>query len=71
MLAPPNSIKNYIDHLAVMKGLSNTRVAFNSTSCVINATTWSSEFRLPISSSLTNLLSFGYKVIDMDLGEIF
>ena len=67
----PSNIKNYIDYFTVMKGLTDVRVVFNGTSCGLNAATWSSNFWLPQSSSMTRLLSFGYKAVDIDLGEMF
>jgi len=71
VVALPSNIKNYIDYFTVMKGLTDVRVVFNGTSCGLNAATWSSNFWLPQSSSMTRLLSFGYKAVDIDLGEMF
>ena len=71
VLDSPANIKNYIDYFTVMKGSTDVRVVFNGTSCGLNAATWSSNFWLPSSSSMTRLLSYGYKVVDIDLGEMF
>ena len=44
---------------------------FNGTTFGLNDATWSSHFWLPMSGSITRILSFRYAVVDIDLGEIF
>ena len=53
------------------KGEDNIRLVFNGTSCGLNESTWSSKFWLPMSNTLTRLLSYDYQVVDLDLGEMF
>ena len=65
------SITNVIDYFAVKKGVDDIRVVYNGASCGINAATWCSNFWLPTSTTLTRLLSYDYKVVDVDIGEMF
>ena len=44
---------------------------FNGTSCGLNAATWSSNFWLPTSTTMTRLLSYNYQVVDVDIGDMF
>ena len=71
VLDDPSAIKNYIDYFHVPKGETDIRLVFNGTSCGLNDATWSSRFWLPMSTTMTRLLSYNYKVVDMDLGEMF
>ena len=71
VVAPTSLVKNYIDHFTVMKGVLNIRVVFNGIRCGLNGATWSSNLWLTTSSTITWLLSSGYKVVDMDLREMF
>ena len=71
MFTPPNLINNYIDYFAVMKGLSDIGLVFNVTGYNLNVDTWLSKFWLLTSSVMTYLLSLGYKVVYINLGEIF
>ena len=71
VLTHPTEVDNYIDYFSVPKGEDNIRLVFNGTSCGLNASTWSSKFWLPMSNTLTRLLSYDYQVVDLDLGEMF
>ena len=64
-------LSNFIDNFSVAKGDTDTRLVFNGTSCGLNDATWSSHFWLPLSGSMIKILSFGYAVVDIDLGEMF
>ena len=70
-LVPSTNIKKIIDYFAVTKTMLDIRVVFNGTSCGLNDATWASNFWLPTSLSMTRLLNFGYKVVDIYIGEIF
>ena len=65
------SITNVIDYFAVKKGEDDIRVVYNGASCGLNTATWCSNFWLPTSTTLTRLLSYDYKVVDVDIGEMF
>ena len=71
VLTSPTKVTNYIDYFPVPKGESDIRLVFNGTSCGINQSLFSSNFWLPMSNTMTRLLSFGYRVVDIDLGEMF
>ena len=61
---------NCIDFF-VPKGKTDIRMVFNGMSCGLSTATWASRFWLPMSGSMTRLLSNGYAVVNIDLGEIF
>ena len=65
------TVKNVIDFFAVKKGENDIRVVYNGASCGLNTATWCSNFWLPTSTTLTCLLSYDYKVVDVDIEEIF
>ena len=64
-------IKSLIDYFAVAKGNSDIRVVLNGTSCGLNHATWSANFWLPNANTIVRLLSFGYRMVDIDIGEMF
>ena len=64
-------IRNYIDYFAVAKGSTDIRVVYNGASCGLNLSLFASSFWLPTSKTLTRFLSFGYKSVDLDIGEMF
>ena len=66
-----NEVKNCIDYFAAPKGEDDIRLVFNGTSCGLNDSVWSSNFWLPTSKTMTRLLSYGYEVVDLDIGEMF
>ena len=70
-LTPVHQIKNFIDYFPVPKGPTDIRLVFNGTSCGVNGALFASNFWLPMSGTMTRLLSFGYRVVDMDIGEMF
>ena len=70
-LTPERLVKNYIDYFEVKKGLTDIRVVFNGASCGLNTSLFASNFWLPTSKTLTRLLSFGYRSVDLDIGEMF
>ena len=65
------SLKNMIDYIAVQKGENDIRVAYNEAKCGLNPATECSNLWLPTYTTLTCLLSYDYKVVDMDIVEIF
>ena len=70
-ITPPDQIKNFTDYFAVKKGDSHIRVVFNGTSCGFNISIWTPNFWLPMSPSMTRILSYNYAAVDIDLGEMF
>lgn len=53
------------------KGDTNIRVVYNGTSCGVNGAHFASNFWLPMTNTMTRLLSFGYRTVDVDIGEMF
>ena len=70
-LVPASNVKSYIDIFGVPKGPDDIRMVLNGASCGINESLFSSNFWLPMSNTMTRLLSFGYRAVDVDLGEMF
>ena len=64
-------VKSYIDIFGVAKGVDDIRMVLNGASCGINDALFASNFWLPMSNTMTRLLSFGYRAVDVDLGEMF
>ena len=64
-------MRSYIDYFAVPKGLDDIRMVLNGSSCGLNDAVFASNFWLPMSRTMTRLLSFGYRVVDIDIGEMF
>ena len=62
--------KNLIDYFAVPKA-DDIRMVQNGSSCGLNESVWSSNFWLPMASSMTRVLGYNYKSVDIDLGEMF
>ena len=65
------SINNVIDYFAVPKGEDDVRMVLNGSSCGLNQSVWAPNFWLPASASMLRALSYNYKVVDLDLGEMF
>ena len=55
-------VQSYIDYFAVPKGLEDIRMVINGSSCGLNSAIFASNFWLPMSGTMTRLLSFGYKL---------
>ena len=70
MFTSRDNVKSYIDFFAVLKGLDDIRMVLNGPSCGLNAAIFASNFWLPMSATMTRLLSFGYRVVDIDIGEM-
>ena len=70
-LRNPHDVVNLIDYFWVKKGESDIRVVLNGSSCGLTDALWSPNFWLPTSSTLIRCTSFGYKYVDLDLGEMF
>ena len=64
-------MKSFIDYFSVPKGNSDIRMVLNGTSCGLNQVCWSSNFWLPNPDTLMRSLSYNYKVVDIDIGEMF
>jgi len=62
--------KNLIDYFAVPKA-EDIRMVQNGTSCGLNESVWSSNFWLPSAQSMTRILGYNYRSVDIDLGEMF
>ena len=68
-LAPFSDVKSFNDYFPVPKGSTDIRFVFNGTSFGINGALFASNFWLPMSGTMTRLLSFGYRAMDMDIKE--
>lgn len=64
-------VKNLIDYFGVEKAIVDIRVVFNGTSCGFNDAVWAPNFWLPTAKSMTRILGYNYKSVDIDLGEMF
>lgn len=65
-----SKISNLIDFFAVPKA-DDIRLVQNGSSCGLNEAVWASNFWLPNAASMTRVLGFNYKAVDLDLGEMF
>jgi len=65
-----STINNLIDFFAVPKA-EDIRMVQNGSSCGLNKSVWASNFWLPNAASMTRVLGFSYKAVDLDLGEMF
>jgi len=65
-----SKVKNVIDYFGVPKA-DDIRMVQNGSSCGLNEAVWASNFWLPMSGSMIRVLGFNYKVVDIDLGEMF
>ena len=65
------SIKNFIDYFAAPKGESDIRLVLNGTSCGLNNSVWTSNFWLPSARTMMRHLSYEYRSVDIDIGEMF
>jgi hypothetical protein len=63
-------IKSLMDFFDVEKG-SDIRMVYNGTSCGLNDVLWAPNFWLPYPATAARLLSYGYYMVDIDLGEMF
>ena len=70
-LKEEKAIKNFIDYFAAPKGESDIRLVLNGTSCGLNKSVWTSNFWLPSAKTMMRHLSYDYKVVDIDIGEMF
>ena len=70
-LQPMAEVKNFIDSFHIPKGEDDIRMVLNGTSCGVNKALFASNFWLPYSSTMTRVLHYGYKVVDLDIGECF
>lgn len=70
-IIPNKSIKSYINYFLIDKGTSDKRFVLSATNCGLNPSVWAPTFWLPFSSTMVRLLHFGWKAIDIDLGEMF
>ena len=70
-LAPLSEVKSFIEYFPVPKGTTDIILVFNGTSCGVNEALMASNYWLPMSRTMTRLLSFGYRVVDMDIGKMF
>ena len=46
-------------------------MVYNGTSCGLNEVVWAPNFWLPTAKSMTRVLGYSYKSVDLDLGEMF
>ena len=60
-----------IYYFVIPKDEINMHLVLNESSCGLSETTWSSHFWLPSSLSITRILSYRYKIVDIELGEVF
>jgi hypothetical protein len=62
-------IKSLMDFFDVEKG-SDIRMVYNGTRCGLNEVLWA-NFWLPYPAMAARLLSYGYYMVNIDLGEMF
>ena len=53
------------------KGTDDIRPVFNGTSCGLTVVLWCPNFWLPDAKSLLRSVTFNYKFVDLEFGEIF
>jgi hypothetical protein len=63
-------IKSLMGFFEVEKG-DDIRMVYNGTSCGLNKVLWAPNFLLPCPDTATYLLSYGYYMVDIHLGEMF
>jgi hypothetical protein len=63
-------VQSLMDFFDVEKG-SDIRMVYNGTSCGLNEVLWAPNFWLPSPATAARLLSYGYYMVDIDLGEMF
>lgn len=64
-------VKNLTDYFAVPKGDSDIRMVYNGTSSGLNDALWAPSFYMPVSNSVSRLLTYYTFCADLDLGEMF
>ena len=64
-------MKNFIDTFHIPKGDDDIRMVLNGTSCGLTMVVFAPNEWLPYSPIITRLLHFGYKLVDLDIGECF
>lgn len=64
-------IQSFINYFLVPKGPNDKRFVLSATNCGLNPSVWVPSFWMPFSSTMTRLLHYGWKVVDIDLGEMF
>ena len=68
---PATSVRSFVDYFQIPKGTSDIRMVLNGTSSGLNASVFTPNFWLPYSPTMTWLLHYEYKYIDLDVGECF
>ena len=68
---PSSNVKSFVDYFQVLKGESDIRMVLNGTSCGLNSAGFAPNFWLPYSTTMTRLLHYEYRYIDMDIRECF
>ena len=68
---PVDTVKSFVDYFQIPKGTSDIRMVLNGTSCGLNSSVFTPNFWLPYSPTMTRLLHYEYKYIDLDVGECF
>ena len=63
--------KNYIDSFHIPKGEDDIHMVLSGTSCGLKDALFAPIFWLPYSDTITQRLHFGYKAVDLDIGECF
>jgi hypothetical protein len=59
-----------MDLFDVEKG-SDIRIVYNGTRCGLDEVLWAPNFWLPCPAAPAKFLSYGYYMVDIDLGEMF
>ena len=70
-LTNPRLVQNFIDYFGAKKGNDDIRFVLNGTSCGLSDAVWASNFWLPTSRTVTRLLTYDYRTVDVDIGEMF
>ena len=69
ILIDADRVKNFIDSFQIPKGDEDIRVVLNGTSCGLTEALFAPFFWLPYAPTMTRLLHYEYKFVDLDIGE--
>ena len=68
---PASAVKSFVDYFQIPKGLTDIRMVLNGTSSGLNSAVFTPNFWLPYSPTMTRLLHYDYRYVDLDVGECF
>ena len=70
-IIPKTEVSNLTHYFTVPKGDNDVRMVFNRTKSGLTDVLWAPSFWLPNAVSMLRTLSFGHRMVDIDLGEHF